>query len=92
VTLLEAHTASADALATMRLAWHLCKKYPEIAEMSLADLQAEQAVWYRDGQLSFAQYLRRKASEVSGEQAPETLRRADAVEAAADGWPLAVGL
>jgi DNA polymerase-3 subunit epsilon len=89
ITLLEAHSASADTLATMRLAWKLAKRYPEIGAMSLAELQIAQAAWYRESQLSFATYLRSKVMmQAEPSDRPGIMERADSVEASADGWPM----
>lgn len=89
IILLEAHSASADTLAAMRLAWKLAKCYPEIGAMSLDELQVVQAVWYRESQLSFATYLRDKVvAQAEPSERPGIMERADGVVASADGWPM----
>ena len=42
----DAHTAGGDTHAAVRLAWAIGRKYPEIGNSSLADLQKAQARWY----------------------------------------------
>ena len=91
ITLTEAHSASADTLAAMRLAWKLARIYPEIGGMSLDELQVKQRQWYRESQLSFAGYLRDKiAPSVPVGERAGILLRADQVEASADGWPMRI--
>jgi len=94
IELAEAHTSEADAVAAMRIAWKLAKRHPEIGKMPLTELQAAQAEWHKEQQLSFADYLRRKAAQEGDESGSKQaelhalLDRADAVEAQAGSWPL----
>lgn len=103
IELTDAHTSGADALATLRVAWKLAKRYPKVGAMPLAKLLTAQAEWYRDQQLSFAHYLRGKvaqglrfeATELEGDERDaklaelhELIDRADSIIAEADDWPL----
>lgn len=65
-----AHDATADAIAAGRVAWRIGSLHPEIAAMSLAELQIAQATWHAERQVSFAAYLRRvgkPADDVCGD-------------------------
>lgn len=103
VELVDAHTSAADALATARVAWKIAKRYPEIGDMTLADLQVAQARWYQESQHSFADYLRgavadQLRAEIEGASGDErdtklaeldkVLGRADDVDSEAEGWPV----
>ena len=55
----ELHGASADALATARIAWILAGR-PAIASMSLADLHSAQVAWRREQALSLAEHDARR--------------------------------
>jgi DNA polymerase-3 subunit epsilon len=59
-----AHDASHDAIAAARVAWRIAQRYPEIAEMPLAELHALQVVAKREQDASFAEYLRGQARRV----------------------------
>ena len=59
----EAHGAACDALAAARLAWRVAVRYPEIAEMSAAELHAAQVKWKAEQAASFQEYLRRRDPE-----------------------------
>lgn len=76
-----AHSADVDALASVRLIGRLVAKYPELARMSLTKLHAEQVVWHRDRQESFANYLRRKGEPTDDVSTEWPLRSAPAREA-----------
>jgi len=79
LTLDEAHTSHADALAAARLAWKLAKRYPEeVGTVPLGQLHQQQAGWYRDWALDFANYLQRRGNA----------ERAAEVRSGAEGWPL----
>lgn len=70
VRLDDAHNAEADAVAAGRVAWAIARRYPEIADMSLASLHTAQAVWHAARQADFRAYLERQgkpADDVSGE-------------------------
>lgn len=56
----EAHGAAADALAAARLAWQVAARYPEIAELPIADLHSSQVKWKAEQAASFQEYLRRR--------------------------------
>lgn len=43
-----AHDAAADAIAATRIVWRIARLYPDIAEMSLADLHTAQVRWYAE--------------------------------------------
>ena len=58
VTLDGAHQSESDALAAARLAWLMARRNPEIADMTLDELQIAQAVWHRDWAENFEAYLR----------------------------------
>jgi len=103
VTIGMAHNSTADALATARASWKLAKRYPELANMELADLHRQQVKWYREQSLSLAAYWRtpravekiefdHSAGAVTRDEADELIRtlpqRADDVERNADGWPM----
>lgn len=75
----EAHTSHADALAAARLAWKLAKRYPdEVGTVPLAQLHDQQADWYREWALDFADYLGRRGNS----------ERAEEVRGSAEAWPL----
>lgn len=62
VELRNAHTADADTLATLRLAYKIATRYPvEVGTVGLATLQAMQARWHREWAVSFSAYLQRQA-------------------------------
>ncbi|WP_052070093.1 exonuclease domain-containing protein [Rhodococcoides fascians] len=54
-----AHEAEADALASARLVWKLAHRFPQLQELTADQLMIEQAVWHRDRQLGFIEYLKR---------------------------------
>ena len=56
----EAHGAAADALAAARLAWQIAARYPEVAELPIADLHSSQVKWKAEQAASFQEYLRRR--------------------------------
>lgn len=63
VELTNAHTADADALATLRLAYKIATRYPvEVGAIPLSALQRLQSRWHRDWAVSFAAYLQRAAA------------------------------
>lgn len=57
---LDAHGASADALASARVAWKLAKKYPQLGEMPLDVLHAKQVGWFAEQATSLGQYFARQ--------------------------------
>lgn len=60
ITLDGAHDATADALASARLAWVLASRLPAELQDDLDALTEWQADQYREQRLSFAEYRRRK--------------------------------
>lgn len=94
VTLTEAHTATADALAAGRVVWRIAQQHPHLAALTLAELHELQAKSYAESQRSFAGYLR--GPKVLGKEPDEAKRaditaRADDIEAYADQWPIRIG-
>jgi DNA polymerase III subunit epsilon len=59
----DAHTSSGDALAAARLAWKLPRVFPELAGLSLEELQRRQASAHADWAAHFEDYLRRNGSD-----------------------------
>ncbi|MFM6974750.1 MAG: 3'-5' exonuclease [Agromyces sp.] len=59
VALGSAHEASADAIAAGRVAQALARQYPNLLELSPADLHSQQQVWQREQAESFAEWKRR---------------------------------
>ncbi|MFI6304329.1 exonuclease domain-containing protein [Amycolatopsis thailandensis] len=66
---LDAHGATADALAAARVAWKLARVYPELGAMTHEQLHAAQVGWFRTQALGLAEYFRRegKTEQVSTE-------------------------
>lgn len=60
VTLDDAHTAEADALAAARVAWRIAEKFPEAVQRDLVELQAEQARWHAEWAEHFEAWMREK--------------------------------
>lgn len=60
VPLLDAHTASADALAACGVARAIGRTYPAVADMPLSTLQTNQAYWFQEWKASFNAYLLKK--------------------------------
>jgi DNA polymerase-3 subunit epsilon len=54
-----AHDATFDALASARIAWRICQRYPAVAGMSLTDLHDAQVEWAREQAASLQAYFRR---------------------------------
>ncbi|QFZ20267.1 exonuclease domain-containing protein [Saccharothrix syringae] len=89
VRLDDAHTSTGDALAAARLAWRLAKVYPD--EVGLVDpsvLHDRQAVWFREGELAYADGLERRATRTSGATADRLRARAGEVRSCARSWPV----
>lgn len=55
----DAHGATADALAAARILWMIAKRYPTIAQRTLAELFDDQISWHRERAESYAAYCRR---------------------------------
>lgn len=66
---IDAHGATADALAAGRVAWVIASQSPEVRGMSLDDLHAAQVEWKHEQASSLADYWRKqgdpRADEVS---------------------------
>jgi DNA polymerase-3 subunit epsilon len=76
VTLTDAHTSAADALAAARLAFVLAQRYPEQLKIPLPDLHAAQRDWRYDQAASLQVYFRRHGKPdviVNGEWPIQTL-------------------
>lgn len=68
VPLDNAHEATADALASARIAWKMAKKWPELTTTDMNVLMEEQAVWYYDLQSDLKRYFEsqgRSATDVN---------------------------
>lgn len=65
VRLDNAHEATADALAAARIAWMQARKYPQLLEMSGAELMEFQAVGYYEMQEDFKKYLESRGRDSS---------------------------
>lgn len=63
ITLENAHTADADALAAGLVFREIAKKYPEKIEIPLPELHAAQVAWRREQQTSLEEFLRRKKND-----------------------------
>ncbi|MEU8772548.1 3'-5' exonuclease [Streptomyces sp. NPDC048606] len=62
VTLDAAHDAGADALAAVQVARALAARYPEVADLTPADLHDRQGTWHARWARDFQSYLRRQGS------------------------------
>lgn len=86
------HQSDQDAIAGARLAWKLARCYPDLAQMSLAELNRQQAQWHTEREHKFAAQLdiraERQAAEGKQGLASATRERAASVRAAAHTWPL----
>jgi DNA polymerase III subunit epsilon len=89
-----AHTSAGDALAAARLAWRLARTQPEhVGHLALHILHSDQARWYRDWELAFADKLDRKIRYLNAHggdtgEVDQLLARAADVRASAQSWPL----
>ena len=63
VPLEQAHASHADALAAARVAWRLAQAFPELRDVDLPTLHAQQVVWAAEQAASFEDYLRRNGRE-----------------------------
>jgi DNA polymerase III epsilon subunit-like protein len=54
-----AHDATFDALASARIAWRICQRFPQIAGMSLAQLHDAQVGWAAEQAAGLQDYFRR---------------------------------
>lgn len=61
----EAHTANADAFATIRLAWRLAEVW-ELGDLDPDYLHGQQSGWHRERQTDYAAYLHRKGEDATG--------------------------
>jgi DNA polymerase-3 subunit epsilon len=78
----ESHQSQSDALAAGRVMWRLTRVFPELAAMTLSELQDYQAKAYVESATSLQKYKRRKAKE-DGASADEIARIVIPTE-----WPL----
>lgn len=65
VRLDNAHEATSDALAAARIAWKQVRLWPDLLEMSSAELMEFQAVGYFEMQSEFKQYLTSRGRDAS---------------------------
>ncbi|MGY0497133.1 exonuclease domain-containing protein [Nocardia sp. FBN12] len=91
LTMGTAHTADADTLAAIRLAWVLGRKFPEVGRLNGATLGQMQIGWYRDQ----AEALRQRFANLAADKrrrAEQILVSAAELESKAAGvksaWPL----
>lgn len=63
VPLDEAHASHADALAAARVAWRLGQAFPELRELDLPTLHAQQVAWAAEQAASFQDWLRRQGRD-----------------------------
>lgn len=54
-----AHDSTFDALASARIAWRICQRYPDIAAMDLAELHAAQVEWAAEQAAGLQEYFRK---------------------------------
>lgn len=76
LTMGDAHAADADSLAAARLAWKMPRVYPELAAMSVGQLQDNQARWYAEQARSLREYFARQGKDTSGISEDWPVRRA----------------
>ncbi|ABY22970.1 DNA polymerase III, epsilon chain [Renibacterium salmoninarum ATCC 33209] len=62
IPLIDAHTSAADALATIKLAEALARRFPELS-IPAEELHAQQIVWAAEQAASFQEYLRRTQAD-----------------------------
>jgi DNA polymerase III epsilon subunit-like protein len=81
-----AHDATADALAAGRVAWALCRDYPEeVRNIDVHELHNRQVAWKKEQSTSFATYLRREAGkETDPDRKRQMLADADGIRSE---WP-----
>ncbi|MFE2348308.1 exonuclease domain-containing protein [Kitasatospora cineracea] len=60
VELRDAHEAGSDALAAVRVAVALGRRYPQAGDLPLDELHRRQVGWYRDWAVDLQSWLRRK--------------------------------
>lgn len=59
----DAHASDADALAACRIAWKIARRYPDIGQMPLDELQSWQAEKHRTWAEGFGAYLRKQGKD-----------------------------
>jgi DNA polymerase-3 subunit epsilon len=62
VVLDDAHEASADALAAVRVAVAIAERHPSVAALGLPELHQEQVRWYAEWATGFQEFLRKKGT------------------------------
>ncbi len=65
ITLDNAHSADADALAAARLSWVLGSRNPGLAKLTVDELMEQQTVMYREQQEGLAAYFERTGKDFS---------------------------
>ncbi len=65
IQLHDAHSADADALAAVRLAWRIAHTHREVGEMSLGELQEAQARWQEEWRAEYEAYRHGKGEAVT---------------------------
>jgi len=65
VPLDDAHDAGADAIAAGRVAQALIARYPEMLDVSPAELHGMQEIWYAERARSFQDYIRRAKGDLA---------------------------
>lgn len=95
-----AHTAEYDAMQAARVVWQLCRRFPQLAQFTLAQLHVEQICWYAEQAEGLAGFWLRQANElehraeVTRDDAERATAQADAEKYRRDAdsvttdWPL----
>lgn len=79
-----AHEAAADALAAARLAYKLLRRY-NLATNPAEQIVHQQTAWYAEQQTGLADYWRKKAAGLAGDEAAELIACAATVTTE---WPI----
>jgi len=69
ISLDDAHTANADALAAARVAWKLGQSFPDLAELELRTLHEQQIIWAAEQAASLQEYFKGQGRDEHVEQA-----------------------
>ena len=86
VSLDGAHDATADALAAGRVAWALCRDYPEeVRNIDVQALHDRQVAWKVEQSRSFATFLRREAGKL--DDPVERQKKLDDADGIRSEWP-----
>lgn len=65
VPLDNAHEATADAVATARVAWKLTREFPELVEMTSDELMLAQSTWYYQSQVELQAWFEKQGKSAS---------------------------